>query len=377
METVNEMQLRRPAGADAARVLAAVILAGFHIWQQSWIGGGRLDAWNRTGYLWVDLFMILSGFCLALPYMADQVMARPFRGTAGFYRRRLLRILPEYWLCLAGHLLAALLLAGPSRQLLWDLLAHLSLTQTLFPQTYYFTRLGTALWSVSIMAGFYLLFPLLIRCFARHPWWTLGGLIAVQAGYTYWCFGLEDFSYQMAFNQLPAQIALFGVGMMTARIYSRLCPAVQGRAKPAFLAGAVLVLCLIHRPLNFLAAAQEEQRTQLAMRLPMSLPFAALLLLLCLGMGESKPGRPLAVLAGASYSFYLWHQSIAVWLKQARIPYWAGDTPPNMLGDRVWMSRYHILCWAVAAAVAFLAVFAVNRLTGLAKRARQQEKTAV
>ena len=53
-----------------------------------------------------------------------------------------------------------------------------------------------------------------------------------------------------------------------------------------------------------------------------------------------------------SYNLYLWHQMIAVWLKEKRIPYWSGDTPPNMTGDRVWQWKYQILIIVVSAAVA-------------------------
>jgi len=53
-----------------------------------------------------------------------------------------------------------------------------------------------------------------------------------------------------------------------------------------------------------------------------------------------------------SYNLYLWHQMIAVWLKEKRMPYWSGDTPPNMTGDRVWQWKYQILIIVVSAAVA-------------------------
>ena len=40
------------------------------------------------------------------------------------------------------------------------------------------------------------------------------------------------------------------------------------------------------------------------------------------------------------------------WLKEKRIPYWSGDTPPNMTGDRVWQWKYQILIIVVSAAMA-------------------------
>ena len=61
--------------ADGLRALSVFIVAWFHIWQQSWlnpvlsIGPVRLDfnAPVRTGYMMVDMMLLLSGFLLFLP----------------------------------------------------------------------------------------------------------------------------------------------------------------------------------------------------------------------------------------------------------------------------------------------------------------------
>ena len=51
---------------------------------------------------------LLSAFCLTLPYAFDWAEGKPFRGCEGFYRRRLVRILPGYYLCLGVHFAVAL-----------------------------------------------------------------------------------------------------------------------------------------------------------------------------------------------------------------------------------------------------------------------------
>ncbi len=61
--------------------------------------------YGRTG---VHLFFVLSGFLLFLPY-ARWLFGMGQRPSAQlFYKRRVLRIGPAYWACLA-----ILLLAGP------------------------------------------------------------------------------------------------------------------------------------------------------------------------------------------------------------------------------------------------------------------------
>lgn len=66
-------------------------------------------------------------------------------------------------------------------------------------------------------------------------------------------------------------------------------------------------------------------------------------------------------LAGISFNLYIWHQFISVRLKEFRIPYWEGDTPPNITGDKKWMWTYMILCIVVSFAVAIIMTYAVEK----------------
>ena len=73
---------------DGVRAYAVLIVMGFHLWQQSWLQNlfpsdllrplgvqhFSLTWLPRTGYMFVDVLLLLSGFCLFLPYarqMAD------------------------------------------------------------------------------------------------------------------------------------------------------------------------------------------------------------------------------------------------------------------------------------------------------------------
>ena len=68
---------RREIGAlYGFRVLMTLLVANFHIWQQSWLPqtvvllGKRIsfDYITRTGYIFVDGLILLSGFLLFLPH---------------------------------------------------------------------------------------------------------------------------------------------------------------------------------------------------------------------------------------------------------------------------------------------------------------------
>ena len=44
-----------------------------------------------------------------------------------------------------------------------------------------------------------------------------------------------------------------------------------------------------------------------------------------------------------------------MWLKYRwHLPPWAGDTPPNQLGDANWQQAYNLLCWGTALLVSAL-----------------------
>ena len=375
MDTTLEKRMRRPAGVDAVRVLSIGIVGWFHIWQQSWLSAGRLDLLPRTGYVWVDMMLLLSAFCLALPYGADAAMNLEFRGTRGFYGRRLQRILPVFYVCCGVHLLVTLANEGWNNSLWVDIFSHLTLTHSLFAKGYLLTKLGAAGWTVSVLALFYGLFPLLIRGFQKKPLLTVLAMVAGQWAYTMCIVQTEGFYYQMRFNQMPAFLGVFALGFVLAYLYPRLVQLAKGRFRPAFFTGAMLLLWPIWHCLDrWFAQSDDIQHQQLIFRMPMALLFGAFLLLLCLGMGASEPKGFLFFLAGLTYSFYLWHQSLAVWLKAARIPYWEGDVPPNQMGNQLWMGKYNVMCWALALLVAFLSTYLVEKpVLKLIKRIKSGE----
>lgn len=380
MQADWEHLMRRPAGADAARVLAVGIVGWFHIWQQSWILAGKLDPIPRTGYVWVDMMILLSAFCLALPYGADRAQGLAFRGTKGFWTRRAIRILPAFYFCSGVHLIVSLAREGAGPWLFKDLVGHLTLTHTFTPEGYYFTHMGGALWTVGVLAGFYLIFPLLIRAFYTHPGITLAALLVFQEGFRVWALRRDGLAYMMVYNQLPAFAGVLALGLGCALLYPQLVKWLKGRYRPAFLLGAAFSFWLIFQYLRrYFVHTEDRSRTQLELRMPLAILFAVLLLLLCLGMGGSKKKGLLTALSGISYCFYMWHQSLAVWLKDLRIPYWQGETPPNQLGDKVWMHRYNLLCWVVAIAAAVLCTYLIEkpaaRLLSGYKSAKTGEKS--
>lgn len=358
----------RPAAADLLRVVAAWAVATFHIWQQSWFSLGS-DHWQRAGSIGVDLLVMLSAFCLFLPWANARQRGEPLPNCrpADFYRRRAARLLPAYYANLLASFLIALKRHGWSRALGLDLAAHLTLTQQLFPRSYIGTLLNGVTWTLTVFALFYLVFPLLAPLCAKHPLPTLGALCLVQAGYSQWAlhqYGTGE--YALLFNQFLAFCGVLAVGMAAALVFARLA---RGGWAQRLLPRAgctvlgALALVWLNAQLRTQAYAAEFQRYQLVNRMPLALAAAAMLVGFGLGLTPPRPVRcALAWLSALTYSFYLWHQQLTVFLKyDLHLPAWTGTTPPNQQGDTVWMQQAHALYWTASIAVTLAAYYGVEK----------------
>jgi peptidoglycan/LPS O-acetylase OafA/YrhL len=107
----------------------------------------------------VTLFFILSGFLLYRPFVAARMEARPAPRLRDYARRRVLRIVPAYWLALTALAIWPGLVFGAPRWIYYG-----------FGQNYdarwVLGGLGQA-WSLAIEASFYVLLPLYAMALAR------------------------------------------------------------------------------------------------------------------------------------------------------------------------------------------------------------------
>ena len=353
------------AAADLLRVISVFLIACFHIWQQSWLDArfwifGReiyLTSLIRRGYMMVDLMLLLSGFLLFLPYAGGRSV--PVRQ---FYGKRLRRIVPSYVFAVLAALIFALCRSGgaPYVPLGKDLLLHLTFTQTFTRPTYLWTSLNVALWTVCIEMQFYLLFPWIARQFSRRPALTFGCML----GMGLLCRGLllrvEDVS--VLFNQLPCMIDLYACGMLAAYL------SVNGKKRPGtLLSAAGSLVCLIGILWILIAQnpANDRELNQLQMlwRLPLGILGGGFLY--CgSGWGARLDrivgNRALRFLSGISYNFYIWHQYLAVKLKEWHLPPYLTDMPQQYEGH-VWQVKYTWLCFLAALAAAALTTYLIEK----------------
>ena len=361
------------AAGDLMRVLCIGLIGWYHIWQQSWlpptlsVGGFRLDLmpWVRTGYMFVDLMLVLSGFLVYLPYANGQA-----RTPKEFYLRRALRILPSYWLCLIVML--ALELTSPDftapDRLIRDVLAHLGFVHNLWGFSYNATRLNAVLWTLAVEVQFYLIVPVLAPVFRKRPVVTWAAMTGAGLSFIYiWTLPMAETT--LFVNRLPNMLVVYANGMLAAHVYARLARLEKGRmwialAGTVVCAASVLGIVLMLRTQSYASGYDLIRAGQLKWRWPLSACGAAFLLGGSLSFGPVRAAMSNPVtrfLAGISYNFYIWHQWIAVRLKMWRIPPYTTPENPNFAGEMPWMLHYTLLCFAAALAAATLITCLVER----------------
>ena len=361
---------------DGLRAIAVLIIGWFHIWQQSWlypeltIFGHYIsfDPLVRSGYIFVDALILISGFCLYLPWARLRLDGGARPDTLDFYARRLMRIHPSYLLCVGIMFVLACVTGayGSAAHLRLGLFSHLTYTHTFFYGAYYNTHLGGSLWTLAIEMQFYLLFPLLARAFTRRPVLTFAGMCALAFAFRTWVQG-NVLDTSMYFNQLPAYLDVYACGMAAALIHVRL-----SRCKPGVVSRllcTVLTLVLVMQLWEVCKGQSASTGTngiqlgQMVRRPVMGLLCGALV------VTSAQSGlvlrrllaNPLTrFISAISLQFYIWHQTLAVWFLQARIIPSEYENP-NYAGDHPWQVAFTALCFLGAIAVSALLTYGFER----------------
>ena len=359
---------------DGLRAIAIMIVVWYHFWQQSWlmpiVGDFNMDWLPRNGAILVDFMILLSGFCLFLPYAREMVYGEKAPSAGTFYRKRVARIMPSYYISLLIVLFCFALPLGEyatSGNLRQDLVPHLFFVHNLFPESHVYTHLNGALWTVAVEVQFYLIFPLLARFLQKSPLLTYGGMTALGLLSSSWISeNFDTLNQSMYVNHTLTFFSVFANGMLGAWAYvSMTRERKQNKAEETlFFLLAVGGVWLFKIMCDHRMNSASQTKWQVDYRFLLSLLFLLILIsvIMCGKYLRWLLGnRIMKFLAGISFNLYICHQYISVKLKQFRIPYWEGDTPPNQLGDKPWMWKYLILCIVVSFVVAVIMTYLVEK----------------
>lgn len=216
---------RRVAGIDALRGLSAAAVFLCHIggYWTFLVLPGKIPQLLTLGAHGVDIFIVISGFCLTLPVLRS---GGPLE-TRQFYGRRAWRIIPPYLVALAIATVLAMwsrtwsmVVAEPASGT--DALLHLLGLQTWFPGT--LGSINGSLWSVSLEMQLYLVFPLLIL--AIRQWGPISLLAAALVIAVAWQLASGTLTGPWGFrlgdeHALPARLIQFVIGMVCAYLVTR------------------------------------------------------------------------------------------------------------------------------------------------------------
>lgn len=344
------------------RGVAAGWVVLFHWWLLA--GAPRVAAFGidvsavfSCGFLGVDLFFVLSGFLLGLPFLQWARGARAFPDLARFWKRRCLRVLPAYYAQLGILILAGWLIGGAWPVDLRKLLAYLSMQFVFFDGIA--PLLNGVWWSLPVEWNFYIVLPLLGLMFARARWWLVaGGVLVAVVAFRLFCYQLllEDraigpVAYPMIL-QLPGRLDEFVFGMVAAWFHLRRgtpTPRRDGCALALGVAGLLGLLMVLDGRGDIFATAAAPLIFGYA-------TFAGVLLALIVYAAASPlrlarvlfGGRVLAFLGTISYSLYLWHAVVF------QVAYASGFAPWTYGAGITGRVLLAVLPTAVSLAIAWL-----------------------
>ena len=359
----------------------------------AWISGftarSSLGAYTSRLEIGVSVFFLISGFLLYRPFVASHLASRPSPNTRRFWERRLLRIVPAYWLALTvlAYVFHAISL-GPGWQ---GVVIHYFFLQIYFPTAV--TTGITQAWSLCTEMTFYLFLPLYAglvglrrRSQANQLIRELAGVVVlygISLAFRYWALNLplitvRDGKFVALCNPhcltdptyatllpswLPSYLDLFALGMLLAIVSAWLVEReprwLRSRLMPwASWAGAALVFAAVshvvsnHNILDFTTVRVNMEKQALYGL------FAFLLLLPAVFGPQDRTlirrllqSWPMASLGVISYGIYLWHLDL---IHQLLV--WTDSTPGN---EAFWLLAGTTL--AVSIAFASASYFGVER----------------
>lgn len=306
---------------DGIRGLAALFVVLHHTWLTVWpdLYARRLPLVGSAtrvfafGHFAVVVFIVLSGFCLALPVARTGGLEG---GARRFFLRRARRLLPPYYASFALSLVLIWTLIGQRTGTHWDISVPVDWrgyvgNSLLMGDVLGGGQINHVWWSVALEWQIYLTFPLLVGCwllFGAGAATVLGGALAAGAAIVvahYPFVGPVDLG-----GILPWFLALFSLGMLGAAIaetdapYMRL---LRERTRWGPL-GAVMTLGVVTACV--VGGRQGASAHRAVLDLVVGAAAVCVIVASCRGDGRLRrllSWRPFVFVGGFSYSLYLVH----------------------------------------------------------------------
>ena len=307
------------------------------------------NRWLPGGWLGVDVFFVLSGFLICSLLLAEYRRSQSI-DLVGFWLARARRLLPALLLVIAAVLIASRIWAEPARRasIGWDALSALFYVanwRLLFSDDAYFgSTLGMPsplrhTWSLAIEEQFYLVFPLLLVATLALTWRVAPRKPRIPATVVFACLAAAS-AISMAVLYVPGTEPTRVYYSTGTRAFELLIGVVAGiwlgphdfgrpsgasrqpRAIDTWLGRLAIpagVLVLLSFVLADETATWIFRGGLVIICAPTVLPVSASAAVLPSPLQRALSVEPLRLLGTVSYSFYLWHWPVIVFLSRDRL----------------------------------------------------------
>ena len=301
---------------DGLRALAVLPVVLFH-----------LGLGFPGGFTGVDVFFVISGFLICGIILRESDDGR--FSMLRFYERRVRRILPAFFVVIFAALVLSVLVLYPhDLDLMGHHLSYISLfasnVELSFLEDGYwasgaesFPLLHT--WSLAVEEQFYFVMPVILlvlhRWLKKHLFSSLLFLFFVSLGY---CIYVTQVAPQRAFYLLPSRAWEMLMGGLVYLLIQRDCPWEKSPKVGQIIGGLGLLLMII----SYFTLTGEMAFPGYTALFP---TLGTALFIYSNSWGTNWTGRflawsPFVFIGKISYSLYLWHWPLIVFLKAYRDP---------------------------------------------------------
>ncbi len=318
MKQAGEYRLGYRGDIEGLRAVAILLVMACHA-KVRWLAGG---------FVGVDVFYVLSGY-LITGLLVQEIRTTGDLRFAGFYARRLRRLMPALLLMLAVTCILGRLLLAPGGQPEQALAAAsaalwLSNFHFAFSNLGYFapgseTNLFLHTWSLGVEEQFYLVWPLLV-VLGMGAWrgaktpphtsrlkWLFSGIFVISLALSlYWTRNAPH----LAFYMMPSRAWQFALGALVFLAFGT--PAVRPPVR-VFKREWLNIAAWLGLGMVLLAAVLIDSSVPYPGTWAL-LPSFGAAMVLAAGVQDSASGatkmlslRPMQAIGRVSYAWYLWH----------------------------------------------------------------------